>query len=475
MRILLGIAPFVFDNTYPGDMNRPLRKKGFTLIQGPTPCLGMLYIASVLRRDSHHDVSYFEGAFHGVPELLATIERWRPDVVGFMVTVPFWKNTQRTIRAVRDRFPEVRILVGGRHVDLVREEIMRDCAEIDFAGVGDCEYTVKELLDTLEKGGDPASVPGLLIRSGGEIMATAPREPIQDLDEIPFPAFDLVEFNRYAPSIGQYNRLPNITMIGSRGCPHRCLFCTSEDDLRERSVENIIAEIDWLVRDFGLKDILFYDEDLTEKHDRLEHLCDTLIARDYDLTWSGNARSDNIAGMDEKLLRKMRRAGCWKLLFGLESGVQRDLDTLRKEFTVEESVVAVEKASRAGISLFCTFIFGIPDQTYDDCLKTIDFACGLKGIEFAKFLTFTPFPGSEVYNDIDRYGKIVAPPSKMTVNNITFVPHTLTVEQITELYRIGMKSFYKRPSYILHRLVTMRSIDHLKQNIRGFRAFLLSR
>jgi len=472
MKIILGICPYVFDETYPAGMNRPINKRGFNLIQGPTPCLGLLYIASVLKNEGHR-VSYFEGAFYSLYDLKDLIRKEIPDLVGFLITAPFWDLSKIAIREIKKSFPNLKIAVGGRHVDLIQKKILEECQEVDFACFGDGEIVFKNLCHCLKNNSDLNEVKGLIFREGNKIIRNQPEDFIQNLDEIPFPDYSLIEFKRYTPSIGHYLRLPNMTMISSRGCPYHCLFCTSDDTLRERSIFNIITEIEFLVKKYGLKDILFYDEDLTENKDRMDEFCSRLIEKKFDLTWSGNARSDNVANMDDKLLKKMKKSGCWKLLFGLESGVQKTLDTLRKEFTVKESRIAIEKTVKAGIRPYCTFIFATPGETYEEGLKTIEFALSLKGIEFAKFLIFTPFPGSEVYKEIEKYGRIVAPLSKMTTNKITFVPHSMTKEQVEKLYFHAIRRFYRRPQYILQRFFHIGSYDELCQNIRGFKAFAL--
>lgn len=480
MKILLALAPYVSDGIYPAGMNAPTARRGMNLIQGPTPPLGLLYIAAALKK-AGHQTAYFEGAFYSIEDLKRRLAAEEPDLIGFTVTAPFWPATAAAIKEIRTCFPRIKIAVGGKHVDLAAETVMSECAEVDYACFGDGEIVLPNLCACLARHAQPADVKGVAFRKDGNTIINRPETPVKNLDDLPFPDYDLLEFRRYSPSIGHYLRLPNMTMIGSRGCPHRCLFCNSDGTLRERSIPNILAEIELLVEKYGVKDILFYDEDLTGGTDkrmnspRLEEFCRRLIERKYDLTWSGNARADHVAGMDVKTLELMKKAGCWKLLFGLESGVQKNINTLRKGFTVEQARHAVEKTARAGIRPFCVFMFGIPGETYEEGLETVNFARSLKGAEFALFLNFTPYPGSEAYKQLDSYGRLTSPLSEMTTSNIVFVPHTMTGRQLQELYFLGIKSFYRRPAYILQRLLHTRSFDALKQNIRGFRAFAMAK
>lgn len=479
MKIILGIAPYTFDKTYPMDMNKSTGSAGINLIQGPTPCLGLLYIASSLKGDGHQ-VLYFEGAFHPYQRLRNMIEREEPDLIGLTISTPFWDSTRETIAEIRKEIPGLRIVVGGKHADLVQEKLLDECAELDFVSFGDGEIILRNLCNCIAGDGDYRKVHGIAYREGGLVRKNPPQGDIADIDEIDFPDYSLIESGKYAPSIGQYLRLPNMTMIGSRGCIYHCLFCTSSGNARVRSISNIMEEIELLVGKYGIRDVLFYDENLVgpsgrnADSERMDEFCSRLIEGGYDLSWSGNARPDHIEQMSDRLLRKMKKAGCWKILFGLESGVQKNLDAIHKEFTIEQSRAAVRRTAKAGIRPFCNFIFGIPGETYEEGLKTIEFACNLKGAEFVKFLTFTPFPGSVTYRNLDKYGTIVSPFSEMTINNLTFVPHSMTREQVLALYQAGIRTFYRRPRYILQRLLHLRSFEDLKQNVRGFRAFALS-
>ncbi len=480
MKILLATSPYVFDDTYPAGMNAPTARRGINLIQGPMPSLGLLYMAAALKK-AGHSVSYFEGAFYSINDLTRRVAEENPELIGFTVTAPFWSATAAAIKAVKTSFPHIQIAVGGKHVELAAETVMSECAEIDYACYGDGEIVLPHLCSCLARGAALSDVKGVAFRENGRTVINGPEALVKDLDDIPFPDYELIEFRRYAPSIGQYLRLPNMTMIGSRGCPYSCLFCTSDNTLRERSIPNILAEIDLLVGKYGVKDIIFYDEDLTGGKDRnvnsgrLEEFCRRLIEKKYDLTWSGNARANNVDRMSAKTLELMKKAGCWKLLFGLESGVQKNINTLRKGFTVEQSRRAVEKTAKAGIRPFCVFMFGIPGETYEEGLKTVEFARSLKGAEFALFLNFTPFPGSEAYKTLDKYGSMRHALSQMTLSNIAFVPHTMTERQMRELYFLAIKSFYRRPGYILKRLLHTRSFEQMKQNFRGFRAFAMAK
>lgn len=467
MRVMLGMLPFTFDRSYPGKMNRKLRR-GYGLIQGPTPHLGSLLMCATLKKAGHEPL-FFDGVFNDRGDFEEKIRAWRPHVLGAACTTAFWDLSKQHIQNFKRLFPDLTILAGGPHINIAAREAMEECPEIDVTIRGDGEFTVCRVMDALEQKRGLAGIPGVMFRApDGRIVDGGEPEYIDDLDKIPFPDYDQIDVRRYAPSIGHYKRLPNITMVMSRGCPFQCTFCLARDDYRAHSPEYVLAHMDLLAKKYGVRDILLYDEDLLRDPDWMAEICEQMIARKIDLTWSGNARP---AAVTRPMLRLMKRAGCWKLLYGLETGSEVTMAKLNKTSTLEDSRRAVEDARSVGIRIFGTFMFGTPGETYQEALKTIDFACSLTGVDFAKFLNYTPWPGTDVYKNIEQYGRITDL-SKMTLNQLAFIPHSMTTEEMMRLYTVAYRRFYRRPSYILRRAALMRSFEDFKMNVRGFLAFV---
>jgi radical SAM superfamily enzyme YgiQ (UPF0313 family) len=188
--------------------------------------------------------------------------------------------------------------------------------------------------------------------------------------------------------------------------------------------------------------------------------------RGLDFTWFASACVNQV---DRPLLQAFKEAGCWAVLFGAESGVQKDLNAIRKGTTVEQIKKAVSAAKDAGLTVLTPFLFGIPGQTYEDGLKSIDFACELNP-DIANFHAITPFPGTELYDNIEKYGTMSGELSDYTYQGIAFVPHTMTREQVAELRQIAFRKFYSRPSFLLKRLLSIRTVNDLRVALTGIKS-----
>ncbi|MGD9015528.1 MAG: radical SAM protein, partial [Candidatus Omnitrophota bacterium] len=293
----------------------------------------------------------------------------------------------------------------------------------------------------------------------------------ENLDKLPFPARELIDLKRYCPSIGFYKRLPNATIVGSRGCNYNCLFCHTQTmgrKVRYRSAENIINEIKEVIREYKVRDILFWDNNLTGDKERIFKLCQEILKQHIKISWSGNTRADTV---DEGTLKMMKKAGCRRLLLGVESGVQKNLNMLRKGETLEQIEQAVKLCKRIGIEIFATFMFAIPGETYEQGLLTIKFACRLNP-EYAKFFTLACHPGTDLYQNIIKYGTLVSFTAGQSHQNAGFIPYTMKREEVKKLLNMAYRRFYLRVGYILMKILKIRSFEDLRQDIRGFWAFI---
>jgi radical SAM superfamily enzyme YgiQ (UPF0313 family) len=173
--------------------------------------------------------------------------------------------------------------------------------------------------------------------------------------------------------------------------------------------------------------------------------------------------------VDERLLKAFREAGCWAILFGAESGVQRNLNTIRKGIRLDQTREAVRAAQSVGLTVLTPFIFGIPGETFEDGLATIDFACELNP-DIANFHSLTPFPGTELYDNIEKYGTVSGNLADYTYQGIAFTPHSMTRDQVAELRQIAFKRFYSRPAYLLRRLRGIRTFHDLAVAVSGMKS-----
>ncbi len=468
MKIVLLTMPASWEQDQHDFMNQrisPFRWLRIKPLVNVVPSPSLLYLAPFVIEDGH-EVVYLEGLFHTFENALRKLRDMNPDLVGVTITSVDWENSRWMLNELKREFPRTIFVAGGIHPTLWGARCLEECDGIDYIVFGEGEHTFRELVGAVSRGDSPEGVQGIIYRSGGEIVRTQPRPVVEDIDTLPFPAHHLAPASDYLPSPTFYNRLPHANIIGARGCPYECIFCHTDRHTRMRSAGNIVDEIQWLVENQGVRDIAFWDDTFTLSEKRVNAFCEEILRRGIDVDWAVNARVDRVT---EGMLRRMKEAGCWRILFGIESGVQKNLDTLKKRTTLDQIRSAVSATSALGMEAYGTFMFGIPGETFEEGLATIDFACSLD-LDYAVFVNLTPLPGSEVYNDL-LAGRIK--PSKFTrdrfnFKNVSFVPDGMTEEQIRFLIQQGHKRFYMRPRLVWKKIRRMRSLLDLRKYINGF-------
>lgn len=194
-------------------------------------------------------------------------------------------------------------------------------------------------------------------------------------------------------------------------------------------------------------------------------ICEQIIQRKLNITFWCSARAD---GVDEELLRKMKKAGCWCINFGVESAVQKNVNMLRKGLTVEQNIKAVQMTHKAGIKTFCTYIFGIPGETYEEGLETIALAKKLRSY-YTEFFPITPFPGAELFTHVEKYGRLLRDLSDtgMLKHDVSFEPYTMTTKEIMKLRSIAFRTVYTDPLFVFQKLVDIRSWQDVKNLWNG--------
>ncbi len=216
----------------------------------------------------------------------------------------------------------------------------------------------------------------------------------------------------------------------------------------------------------GYREIKFLDDTLAADYDRAMRFAAEIKARKLDFTWFVSACVNQV---DRPLLQAFKDAGCWAILFGAESGVQKNLNTIRKGTTLDQIRKAVKAAKEVGLKVQTPFMFGIPGETYEEGLQTIEFAIELDP-DIASFHAITPFPGTYLYDHLDEYGEISEELTDFTYQGAAFIPRTMTREQILDLRQKAFRKFYSRPSFIMKRILSLRSWDDLVASVKAARS-----
>ena len=413
-------------------------------------------------------------------EVLDRIAAIKPKVIGLTSITPLFQANRRLAGLIRSRFPEVLIVLGGHHAATFKEEILHEAPEFDIVVYPEGEIPLLSLVEAfadadwdkeafLSDEKRLSAVPGISFRSGSSGPVTTERPPlIMDLDSLPFPARHLLPMERYVPLPHQHSRLPAIHVMGSRGCPYNCAYCNNTavmgKKLRLRTPENIVKEIDELKRDYGAREIFFWDDTITVNKKWLHKLCDILIAEKMDITWSAATRVDIV---DPDMLAMLRRSGCWRLFYGIESGVQELLDLLNKKTTLKQARDAIKWTNAAGIETTASFMIALPLETPDLARETIRFALELKPT-YADFHVTTPFPGTKIFKEAHKYGRLNTDFSRYDCYEPVFVPFGYKdEEEIRKMLSIAKRSFYFRPSYALKKLLKVRSLGDIHRIYKG--------
>lgn len=431
--------------------------------------LGTLYVASVLRR-AGHEVRFLNGAFRSHQSILEELGEFSPSFAGIYSTTFGWDKAKKTAADIRRLLgPSVFICAGGPYPTAVKEGCLQDAGTLfDAVICGEGEFTSLEILERLEAGRGLDAVAGTIYREGDRLVVNEERPLIQDLDSLPFPARDLLgDAKLYIPPPATYRRKPVAVLITSRGCNRRCIYCFQIDKdrktgIRFRGVESVLSEIEHCISQ-GYREIKFIDDTLAGDYDRAMKLAREIKARKLDFTWFASACVNQV---DKPLLQAFKDAGCWAILFGAESGVQKNLNAIRKGTTLDQIRKAVRAAQEVGLKVSTPFLFGIPGETFEEGLETIRFAVDLNP-DIANFHAITPFPGTHLYDNLEQYGTLSPDLTDYTYQGAAFVPYTMTREQIVQLRQLAFKKFYARPSFILKRVLELRSLNDFRVAARS--------
>jgi radical SAM superfamily enzyme YgiQ (UPF0313 family) len=380
--------------------------------------------------------------------------------IGIYSTTFGWNKATKTADDLRtSSSSSAFICAGGPYPIAVQERCLEGVGKsFDAVVTGEGEYTVLEIMERLGTGQSLDGIAGLAYRDGEMIKKNPARPLITDLDSLPFPARELLgDASRYIPPPGTYRKKPVAVMITSRGCNRRCIYCFQLDKerasgIRYRSVGNVVAEIEHIIGQ-GYREIKFLDDTFAADYNRAMEICGEIRKRGLRFTWFASACVNQV---DKPLLQAFKDAGCWAVLFGAESGVQKNLNTIRKGTTLEQIRAAVKAAQEVGLKVSTPFMFGIPGETFEEGLETIEFAIKLNP-DMANFHAITPFPGTYLYDNLEKFGTLSDDLSDFTYQGAAFIPFTMTREQILRLRQIAFKRFYTRPSFILKKLLELRT------------------
>lgn len=445
--------------------------------QRPVQPMGLLYLGAVLRQ-AGYSVRIIDGEVErvGHREMAETVAADSPVVFGITCTTAQATRAFALAAEVKKMAPRTFVVMGGPHASSLPRRSLEEAAGLDAVVFGEGERTILELVERVTSGGGLEGVDGTAFRADGGIVVNQPRALIEDLDSLPFPAWDLLPMRKYVASTWFPNGVRYYANVfTSRGCPYGCTFCGARKTwtrrFRARSPESVVAEIEHLYRKFGIPNFFISDDLFTLRRKRVVEICDLLISRNLPITWTCLSRVDTI---DREILAQMKRAGCYMISYGLESGAQEVLDRLNKGTTVEQGIAAVAMAHEAGIRVFGSFMIGSPGETPETVEKTIQLIRKLKLDEVGLGVT-TAYPGTELFDtfgsdadDLDWDKALAFNPSAADHSDVFLKCTDLDAVQIRRLFHKAMReAVLYNPRLVVRRLSHLASLGHLCRSAKA--------
>lgn len=410
------------------------------------PPLGLASIAAYVRKGGHEVALLDASIAPHVPndQWAQRITQWNPDIVGLTATTSSFGDAYDVCANVKNLRSSIRTVFGGVHVSWGQERLLTKFPAIDYIIAGEGEGPLLKLADGIAL----QEIEGLLYRDGPHVLSGPLQSTLSDLDQLPYPAFDLLEGfpKKYLLPLFSYPRHPGVNLVSSRGCVYQCSYCDRSvfgRSFRANSAEYMHDEILWLRKDFGIRHVNFYDDLFTTNRNRISRFCELMMrTKRPPVSFNCIVR---IGHIDDELIRMLKRAGCWMVNVGIESGDQAILDTHKDGLTLEAIRRDVQKIHNAGIWVKGLFMVGFPGETEASIKKTLDFALSLP-LKDANVTAFTPFPGAPITDTISSYGTLDEDWSTMDCEHVVFVPHSLgSREKLEQLRAEFIRRFYQRP------------------------------
>ncbi|HLD82599.1 MAG TPA: radical SAM protein [Candidatus Omnitrophota bacterium] len=381
-------------------------------LSGFAPPLDIGLLASFLREKGFRvKIIDADAEFLAPQEVAARIVEYNPLLVGIFTHTIRMAHTNKTIKELRKKAPQIKILLGGRHPSSLPEKTLLEEGP-DFVCQGEAFYPLLELLGLLKskKESSDYKIMGLWYRKNGSIISSLPAPLINDLDTLPFIAWDLLPLDKYRAHNWHCfdkpkERQPYAIIYSSIGCPYKCTYCCVNaayggSGIRFRSPQKVAEEIDYLVKGYGIRNIRIVDDIFTLKPKRVIELCDLIIKRNYNLNIWCYARVDTV---NEEMLKKMRQAGIRWICFGIEAGHERVREGVFKRLDLKKIKEGISLTQKAGIYIIANFVFGLPDDDLETMQATLDMAKEFN-FEYVNFYVAMAWPGSKLYEDALRQG-----------------------------------------------------------------------
>jgi len=420
--------------------------------------LGLLSLIAVLRKHfpDKFEINLVEQALYDLDaqEVKKRMIEFKPEILVFSAMSVEGNELRELCAIAKQQFPEVPVWIGGPHATVFYDWELKT-GNVDAVCLGEGETAFREMIEAWLAGEPLDGVPGLALMREGEVVTTPERQPIEDLDSLPLPAWDMIDFSLYsrAPSMNAFvKNMPWAILFTTRACPYQCIYCHNifGKKVRKRSVDHVMSEIETLTRVHGVREIHIVDDIFNLDIERAKAICDEIVRRGIkvSIAFPNGLRGDR---MDRELIQKLKRAGCYCITYAVETASPRLQKRIRKNLDLEKIKQTIEWTYEEGLITQAFFMLGFPGESVDEMRRTIRFALEAKLIR-AWFFTVVVYPRTGLYHlakeecpDFDFSG--------YDLFNLRYWAETPFYTKVTavDLYKIqrdAYRAFFLRPSII---------------------------
>jgi len=455
MKILLLKTPNNFDDPYD-----------YTVMRQP---YGLAILSAVLKEKGYDVTLWDPQPLHKTKkEILEYVYETRPDILGMRADTHQVAGLISFIEDVKNSMPETKVIIGGPHVTAEPELTLKNYRCVDWICIGEGELVMLELLEKLEKGLPLTDISGFACRDEkGEIVVNPIQQIVEDQDSLPFADYDSLPMNKYMSSFAPGAN--SAAVIASRGCPYSCIFCAASvvtgKKIRKKSPSNFVSELIYLHEKHGITDFILNDSTFNFDNKWARDICNEILDRfKSPITWQCTARADHL---DKETVKLMKKSGCNTLFIGIESADPHVLKLMKKGEKIEDIEKGLNLCEELEIPVCATFVLGLPGETIESMNKTIKLSKKIMAnrINQSNLFLSTPLPGTELYSIALKEGMEAIDWSQYNSYKISYVPESVSRQELEKAYKKALKGLYFNISYALHRLKSISSWQQLKFNL----------
>jgi len=408
--------------------------------------LGIGYLAAVLEKNQYSvDVIDCQALKLTYDNFKDEISKRKPDVVGITSTTLTYKSALQIAKIAKETHPNCLTVIGGPHVTFWDENALKECPQLDVVARKEGENTLLELVQRMDAGKSYHDIAGITCRKDNQIIKNPDRPPIENLDELPFPAHHLFPLE----SLKKYGRVV-FPVSTSRGCTFWCNFCSAVrmfgQKYRMRSPTNVVDELEFLHKTYGAEQFTFYDDAFSVDQTRVKKICEEIHNRNLKIKWDCETRVDMVT---KELLQTMKDAGCIAVWFGVEAGSQKVIDAMGKGIKLEKTKNSFKIAREVGLMTVASVILGFPEETHESALETIKFVQEISPDDVGYYIA-TPYPGTPMYDYVKKMGWLkIDDFNKYDTATPIFETPLLTMKELREIREKAFQKFYLRPTYVV--------------------------